>query len=329
MAKAEQLIQLLESHMEGDDDRFYAVALQVAANEARRGHSRLAQKLKFLVDEAKSRNRRRSNIVALAKPKHELGAFISISEPKVKLNDLVFSDRLKSAFERVVLEYRQQSELLKHGLNSRRKLLLYGPPGTGKTATASALARELSLSLFTIRLDGLITKYMGETASKLRQVFDSMRVARGVYFFDEFDAIGSDRDAPNDVGEIRRVLNSFLMFMEEDDSDSLIVAATNYAAILDFALFRRFDDLIRYELPEREEIRPIVENRLYKFATKNIDWPTVENNADGLSHAEITRSCDEAAKMEILKKNGGITTENLVHALRERKSSKVSDEKQG
>lgn len=328
MAKAEQLIQLLKSHMEGDDDRFYSVALQVAANEARRGHSRLAQELKSLVDKAKSRNRHRSNVVALAKPKHELGAFISVSEPKIGLNDLVFSDRLRSAFERIILEYRQQSELLKHGLNSRRKLLLYGPPGTGKTATASALARELRLPLFTIRLDGLITKYMGETASKLRQLFDSMRVARGVYFFDEFDAIGSDRDTPDDVGEIRRVLNSFLMFMEEDDSDSLIVAATNYVAILDFALFRRFDDLIRYELPERKEIRPIVENRLHKFAT-DIDWLTVENNAYGLSHAEITRACDDAAKMEILKKNGGITTENLIHATRERESSKVSDRKQG
>ena len=187
MAKAEQLIQLHKSHMEGDDDRFYSVALQVAANEARLGHSRLAQELKSLVDKAKSKNRHRSNVVALAKPKHELGAFISVSEPKIGLNDLVFSDRLRSAFERIILEYRQQSELLKHGLNSRRKLLLYGPPGTGKTATASALARELRLPLFTIRLDGLITKYMGETASKLRQVFDSMRAARGVYFFDEFD----------------------------------------------------------------------------------------------------------------------------------------------
>ncbi len=328
MAKAEQLIQLLKSHMEGDDDRFYSVALQVAANEARRGHSRLAQELKSLVDKAKSGNRHRSNVVALAKPKHELGDFISVSEPKIGLNDLVFSDRLRSAFERIILEYRQQSELLKHGLNSRRKLLLYGPPGTGKTATASALARELRLPLFTIRLDGLITKYMGETASKLRQVFDSMRVARGVYFFDEFDAIGSDRDTPNDVGEIRRVLNSFLMLMEEDDSDSLIVAATNYVVILDFALFRRFDDLIRYALPERKEIRPIVENRLHRFAT-DIDWSTVENNADGLSHAEMTHACDDAAKMEILKKNGGIATEDLIHALRERKSSRVSAGKQG
>ena len=118
------------------------------------------------------------------------------------------------------------------------------------------------------------------------------------------------------------------MFMEEDDSDSLIVAATNYVSILDFALFRRFDDLIRYELPERKEIRSIVENRLHKFAT-DIDWLTVENNADGLSHAEITRACDDAAKMEILKKDGGITTENLIHATRERKSSKVSDRRQG
>jgi len=99
---------------------------------------------------------------------------------------------------------------LAHGLSPRRKLLLVGPPGTGKTLSASVLASELGIPLFQVRLDGLITKFMGETAAKLRQIFDATSQTRGIYFFDEFDAIGSQRGLTNDVGEIRRVLNSFL-----------------------------------------------------------------------------------------------------------------------
>ena len=321
MAKAEQIIQLLKSHVEGDDERFYVVALQVAAHEARQGHSKLAQELKQLVDQAKSKRRQRNRVVALVQPKHELSAFLSVSQPKIKPSDLTFSDRIKFVFKRITIEFRQQAKLHEHGLHPRRKLLLYGPPGTGKTITASALASELHFPLFTIRLDGLITKYMGETATKLRQVFEAMRTARGVYFFDEFDAIGSGRHSPNDVGEIRRVLNSFLTLMEEDNSSSLIIAATNYVDLLDFALFRRFDDVVHYELPTMEEVRRIIENRLYKFVIKNIEWTALENEAVGLSHAEIARACDDAAKIAVLEKGGLITTEELLRMLKERKST--------
>lgn len=321
MAKADQIIQLLKSHAEGDDERFYTIALQVAAHEAHRGHTKLAQELKHLVDLAKSKGNKKNKIVTLIQPKHELGAFLTVSEPNIKLSNLTFSPEQNKVFERLILEFHQQSKLQQHGLKHRRKLLLYGPPGTGKTVTASALASELNMPLFTIRLDGLITKYMGETASKLRQVFESMRAAQGLYFFDEFDAIGSERHSPNDVGEIRRVLNSFLTLMEEDNSDSLIVAATNHVDLLDFALFRRFDDVIRYSLPSNNQVRSIVENRLYKFTLKEIDWDVIEKEAAGLSHAEITRACDDAAKTSVLERDGTINTNDLVRTLKERKNA--------
>ena len=120
--------------------------------------------------------------------------------------------------------------ILDHGLSPRRKLLLVGPPGTGKTLTASVLAGELGLPLLEVRLDGLITRFMGETAAKLRQIFDATDQTRGVYFFDEFDAIGSERAIANDVGEIRRVLNSFLQMIEQDRSHSMVIAATTIPA---------------------------------------------------------------------------------------------------
>ena len=160
---------------------------------------------------------------------------------------MVLAEPARKSLERVIVEYRQQAKLRSHGLSARRKLLLVGRPGCGKTMTASALAGELNLPLLSVRLDGLITQYLGESAAKLRQVFDSMTVKCGVYLFDEFDAIGSDRARPNEVGEIRRVLNSFLQFVEADDSDSLILAATNQVEVLDPALFRRFDVRLRID----------------------------------------------------------------------------------
>ncbi len=169
----------------------------------------------------------------------------------------MLSPGTKRKLDRVIREHKAIQVIRSSGLAPRRKLLLSGKPGTGKTLTASALAGELGLPLFVVRLDGLITKFMGETAAKLRLVFETLTQTRGVYLFDEFDSIGSARGLTNDVGEIRRVVNSFLQMVEQDHSDSLVIAATNHVGILDHALFRRFDDVIEYELPDksREFIR--------------------------------------------------------------------------
>ena len=137
--------------------------------------------------------------------------------------------------------------------------------------TSRALAGELKLPHLSVQLHSLITKFMGETAAKLHSVFELMPKTRGVYLFDEFDAIGSERAATNDVGEIRRVLNSFLQFLEQDDSDSIIVAATNLASMLDEALFRRFDDVIRYDRPTAGETAELIHNRLARFGIEESD----------------------------------------------------------
>lgn len=323
MATASQIKALLQSHLRGDNERFITIATQVAAHEAQQGHTNLANELKQLIDEAKVKsNTARNNVFSVIQPKPELATILAVSQPRLRLGDLTFSPEQQKIFGRIIHEYRQQSKLRSHNLEPRRKLLLYGPPGTGKTATASALAHELKLPLFTIRLDGLITKFMGETASKLRLVFDSIRTTRGLYFFDEFDAIGSDRHSLNDVGEIRRVLNSFLQFLEQDESDSLIVAATNYKKLLDFALFRRFDDIINYKLPTPEQIRPLIENRLASFSCDINDWPKLEKLSEGLSHAEITRACDDAAKLTVLDGEEYVSMQSIADMLEERAIAK-------
>jgi SpoVK/Ycf46/Vps4 family AAA+-type ATPase len=187
--------------------------------------------------------------------------------------------------------------------------------------TASVLAGELRLPLFTIQLDGLITKYLGETAAKLRLIFDAIQQTRGVYLFDEFDALGGERGTRNEVGEIRRVLNSFLQFLELDASESLIVAATNHSQILDRALFRRFDAVIEYELPSTEIAESVLRSRLAYLDTGDVVWSKVIDAAQGLCHADLVRACDHAAKDAILAHRRQVETEEIVSSLHDRRTS--------
>lgn len=321
MATAEQVKALLRSYGEGNGEHFASVALQIAADAARSGKGQLAQQLRELVDDIKRKQStgKIGGTVPIARPKGELATLLSATYPQTRLSEMVLSDETAAALRRVLHEIRCQSRLREHGYSARRKLLLVGPPGCGKTMTASALAGELKFPLFSVQLHGLITKFMGETAAKLHQIFDAMRETQGVYFFDEFDAIGADRGSKNDVGEIRRVLNSFLQFLEQDDSDSIIIAATNYEAMLDDALFRRFDDVIRYARPNPDQTAELVRNRLHIFLGPRQSWKQINDAAAGLSHAEIARACDDAAKDCILHDRGKVTTAMVLNALRERR----------
>lgn len=159
---------------------------------------------------------------------------------------------------------------------------------------------------------------MGETAAKLRLVFDALSETRGLYLFDEVDALGGERERTNDVGEIRRVLNSFLQFLEQDESESMLVAATNHPQLLDRAIFRRFDAVIEYPLPDSELAKQVVRNRLANVQLGAIDWPKVAEASEGLSHGEISLAAERAAKDVILAKRAAVTTDGLVAALRDR-----------
>jgi len=324
MANAEQIKALIRSHAEGDDSRFYAVAIQVAAQAARSGHGNLARELRKVVDEAKSKARSSAGDgsprpVPLARPRGELAGLLTVSYPKTRLAEMALAAPLRGRLQRVILEQRQRERLRSHGFTPLRKLLFVGPPGTGKTMTASALAGELGLPLFTIQLDGLITKFMGETAAKLRLVFEAIESTRGVYLFDEFDAFGGDRGASNDVGEIRRVLNSFLQFLEQDDSESLVIGATNHVGLLDHALFRRFDSVFEYELPSPELTIEMMESRLALLDTSRVNWEPAVSAAEGLSHSELARACEQAAKDALLSETTVVETAGLVAALTDRR----------
>ncbi|MBP5856695.1 ATP-binding protein [Marivibrio halodurans] len=320
MPTADQIKALLASHADGDEAQFFAVAMQIAAAEARQGHGKVAEELRALIDKAKTKGGVRGTTpIPIAKPRGELADILSASYPKTKLSDMVLAEALEKRLSRVVREHVAIRSIRSKGLSPRRKLLLVGKPGTGKTLTASALAGELGLPLFVVRLDGLITKFMGETSAKLRLIFDAMDQTRGVYLFDEFDSIGSERGFSNDVGEIRRIVNSFLQMVELDESDSLVIAATNHIDLLDQALFRRFDDIIEFDLPDQERIKSLLRSRLAGFKTKGVRWAEVAKTALGLSYAEVVRATEDAIKTVLIEDRDTISNADLMAGVRERR----------
>ncbi|MFC6088979.1 AAA family ATPase [Saccharothrix lopnurensis] len=323
MATADQVKALVKSHGEGDDTRFYSVALQVAAGAARNGHGRFAQELKELVDTLRRRSTSavaHGKLVAVAQPRGELAQLLSVSYPELTLADMSLSPDVRQRLERIILEQRQADRLHSYGFQPVRRLLLTGAPGTGKTMSAKVMAGELRLPLFAIRLDGLITKFMGETAAKMRLIFDALAETRGVYLFDEVDALAGERVHGNDVGEIRRVLNSFLQFLEGHSSESLLIAATNHPQLLDRAIFRRFDAVIEYPVPDPAVARQVIRNRLATVDVAGLNWAEIDRAAEGLSQGEITIAAELAAKDAILTGGGPVTTVALCSALQARRA---------
>lgn len=320
MATANQILSLLNSHVRGDDEQLYATALQVAAEEARRGRQEIALRIRKLVDDARG-ERSNARVVSLSQPRGELHGVLEQSQSKVRLNDVVLSDSTRKRLDIIIREQLNREYLRHHGRRPASRLLLVGPPGSGKTMTASALAFELKLPLQTIRLENLITRFLGETASKMRLVFDEIGKRRGVYLFDEFDALGGKRASPNDVGEMRRILNSFLQFIEEPNStDSPIVATTNNPGILDTALLRRFDEVVPYERPTNDQIQRVIELHLAPLKLVRPSWKSVCRSAVGLSQAELARAVDDVVKSTLLEKRTSITGSDLVTALERRQA---------
>lgn len=294
MATADQILSLIRNHLNKDDTQFRKVALQISAVEARSGHAIVARTIQELLNQKKTS----LGTVRLVSKNKDIDDLLLQVDTYGDMTSLVLSQELKEKLDRVIKEYLKKETLSKYGLANRRKLLLYGASGTGKTMTASALAKEFNLPFFVVRTEKVVTKFMGETGQKLGRIFDFINEVPAVYLFDEFDAIGSQRGMDNEVGEQRRILNTFLQLLERDDSDSFIIAATNSIESIDKAMFRRFDDVIEYKLPDTEQRLALL--REYLYTAKDLDFSSAESLFDGMSHAEIKMVCSDIFKESLL-----------------------------
>jgi SpoVK/Ycf46/Vps4 family AAA+-type ATPase len=299
VANAELISELVRAHYAGDQRRFGNLLNQVIASESRAGHVRLAQRLRDLRAEAEASPQPTAKPTQLARVPPDLEHLLTVGYSEVRLSDLVLSPENHRALRRLITEQRAVDTLAQHGLRPRRRLLLHGPPGCGKTMAAHAIAGELRLPIIRVRLEVIFSRYLGETAATLTEIFTEASRVRGVYLFDEFDALGRTRLDNNDIGEIKRIVTTFLQLLDTTgDTASILVAATNVGTSLDGALFRRFDDVLELAGPTREQAAELLSRLMRQWGAKP-DKTILEATA-GLSFADIHAAVDDARKQAIL-----------------------------
>ncbi|MFO1110691.1 MAG: ATP-binding protein [Bradyrhizobium sp.] len=241
---------------------------------------------------------------------------VEVVEPRRNRSELVLAPHNIRTFLGLMEEFRGADRLRRHGLQIRSKLLFCGPPGCGKTVTAEVFARELGLPLIVARLDAIISSFLGETATNIRKVFEAAAEQPCVLFLDEFDALARARSDGSEHNELRRVVNSLLMLIDRYRGVGFLVAATNLEESLDAAIWRRFDEVIVFDLPSHREIRRLVEIKLKNFP---VSFRLSEKLAGlrGMSYADIERVCDNAIKTSILKGSKNLIEAEFNFAIRE------------
>jgi len=236
-----------------------------------------------------------------------------VTIPRERLrHHMILSDVVEERFCRIEREYVARDRLAHHGLRYRQKILLYGTPGCGKTMGAERLAWNTGLTLVKVRFDAMVSSFLGETATNLREVFETASQTPCLLFIDECDAIAKSREDVQEVGEIKRVVNTFLQLLDEyEASNGLLVAATNLTKFLDEAVWRRFDDVIEVPKPTSVEIEAILKQTLSSVEVGVINWEIIVQNLDKLSAAQIVRVAQDAAKRAILDREELVIQEHF------------------
>jgi SpoVK/Ycf46/Vps4 family AAA+-type ATPase len=332
MAQGKYLTALIRAHLFGDDKSFRQLAIQLAAVEAKSGHDKLAISIRNLLDSTTngSQGQHTGRITpSLNGSGHraDLSGLLHASFREERLTDIILSKQTRESVERVLQEWRNGPLLESYSLTKRSKLLLVGPPGCGKTLSAKVIAGEVQLPLFVVKLDGLISRFLGETSVHLTNIFNAMATTPGVYLFDEFDSIGTTRGERRDVGEVSRVLSTFLLLLENFSGNSLVIAATNYENALDDALFRRFDDVIHFPMPSQAQLGELLKLRLAKFPHEKTNFTLISKAALGMNYAEVSRAVNEAIKMAVMQHKKSLDQSAILEAINKSKSLTASHRK--
>ena len=319
MANGKLLRQLVRAGVEGNQDDFRRASEAVIMEERSKQHHLLANDLEKVLY-GRPVVATSFSVVNLAKAvptDQERGVdLIDVRQPTRELEDLVVAPQVRLAIDHILLEHNRESALTTYGLEPARKLLFFGPPGCGKTLTAEVLATELGLPLAIVRLDSVISSYLGQTASNLKKIFDFLSARRVVALFDEFDALAKDRDDNSEHGELRRVVNAVLQMIDEYRGKSLIVAATNHENLLDSAIWRRFDETVSFEPPDSGQIKALLLSKL-RGVRRNFEpaETAIVSKFKGMSHADIERVVRRAIKEMVLQGREFLETSHLDAAI--------------
>lgn len=311
-----ELKALFRAFKEGDELAFRRAALQIIEEEEGKQHVALARDLRRFV--SGSSDVTVAEAVRLPEPPKDREGHWPLAEvriPSRHLDELVLPGRLLDQLSFLGQEYRQWERLDSFGLPRRQKVLFYGPPGCGKTSAAEGLAAELGLPLLLVRLDAVVSSYLGETASNLRRVFDYAGSGSWIVLFDEFDALGKARDDSLEHGEIKRVLNAFLQMLDAFRGRSILVAATNHEHLLDPALWRRFDEAVEFPRPTAHQIRRILRLRLPADRRQGIDIDASASKLKGLPHAAAEKAAWDALRYAVLDGRSQASPNDLARAM--------------
>ena len=304
MSNGKLLKQLIRSGAEGDLDAFRGVAKQVIVEERQKQHHLLADDLEAILYghvRAPSSPALRRLAETVPEDRERGIPLLALREPVRGLDDVVLSPRNLSMVEEILREHNREEVLKAHGLRPSDRVLLCGPPGCGKTLTAEAIASELGRPLAVVRTDSVVSSFLGETAANLRKVFDFAAPSPMVVLFDEFDAVGKEREDASEHGELRRVVNAVLQMLDSYDGRSLIVAATNHEGMLDSAVWRRFEEVLFLKPPTAAELRRLLAVKL-RGVRREFEIGEIVGRGwfKGAAHADVERIVRRAVKEMVL-----------------------------
>lgn len=315
MARSDLMKRLLRSYSAGDDGAFRSTAEAIIEDERRKRHDLLADELEAILDQP-GPGRRPLHISALRplpKGRDDLD-LIDIRQSRGSLSNVVLDEATGAAVEGLLDEFRQRSALRAHGVEPRATVIFVGPPGCGKSLTAEALAGELGLGLARVRLAAVVSSFLGETAKNLEQIFAFVRTGSWVLLFDEFDMLARERGEHNDHGEVRRIVTALLQMVEDTRTDSLVIATTNHPQLLDSALWRRFDEIVAFGLPQTLQRVALLRAKLSSVRHDG-DLTRIAERLDGYSHAEIEGVCEDAIRLMVRRLERIVTTIHLDYAI--------------
>jgi SpoVK/Ycf46/Vps4 family AAA+-type ATPase len=311
------LKELFRAFHARDELAFRRVGMEIVEEEQSKHHLALARDLQKLLVSGGPSLDIGASIIVPSPPKDREGEWdlAEVKEPDKLFDDLILDPSIVTTLENLVQEVNNWNALDAAAVPRRQRILLEGPPGCGKTSAAEALAAELGRPFLLVRLDAVVSSYLGETASNLRRILDYANQAPFVVLFDEFDSLGRSRDDQSEHGEMKRVVTAFLQMTDRYNGPSLILAATNHAGLLDQALWRRFDEVLTFRKPTVHELRKLIRLRLRNTKHESINIEKYASALRGLPHAAAEKLVIDARRGAILQSNGSVTSEDLDTAL--------------
>lgn len=300
-AQGDLLRQIFKGYKKRDDTLFKNAAEAIIREERSKNHRLLADDLeKILLNGNGIEKRQIQALFDIPKDRERGFALLDIDEFSYTWNRLVTPTKTVTILKEIVNENLKRDILAASGIEPRKKLLFYGPPGCGKTIASKVFASELQIPLVTVRFDAIISSYLGETAANLRRVFEFIERGEWVVLFDEFDAIGKDRDDPFEHGELKRVVNTLLQLMDAFKGESVLIAATNHEALLDNAVWRRFDAVIPFNPPTEQDIVLLLRLFLKSFDFSEINMTSIVRKLKGATGSDIEHVVGDVIRRAVL-----------------------------